>query len=179
VGHNNRQLTNGGGENQPSVTPDGNWVVYTSLAKERNSLWKISTDGGQPIQLTRDVITVRPVVSPDGTMIACTYRMDETDRWKIAILPFTGGLPLMTFALPQPYNQIIRWTSDSKALIYLDKRDGTHNLWRQPLNGSEPSQITNFTEDLILHHDRLNVGNEFILSRGGRRRDIILMKSFK
>jgi serine/threonine protein kinase/Tol biopolymer transport system component len=179
TGNNNRQLTDHGGENQPSITPDGNWVVYTSLANERNSLWKISTDGGQPIQLTRGVLTIRPVVSPDGTMIACTYRLDETDKWKIAVLPFDGGRPLRTFPLPQPYNQIIRWSSDSKALVYLDKRNGVHNLWRQPLDASAPSQITNFNEDQILHYDWLPAGAEFVLSRGGRRRDIALVNNLK
>jgi serine/threonine protein kinase/Tol biopolymer transport system component len=178
-GQNNRQLTGGGGEKYPSFTPDGNWVVYTSLAKERGSLWKISTSGGgAPIQLTRDAITMKPVVSPDGTKIACTYRTDETDKWKIAVLPFDGGQPLVTFAFPYPYNQIIRWTSDSSALIYLDKRNGVHNLWRQPLDQSQPTQITNFTEDLILHYNLLNRETELVLSRGGRRREIVLIKNF-
>ena len=179
-GQNNRQLTDGGGEKYPSFTPDGNWVVYTSLARERGSLWKISTSGGgKPVQLTRDAITMKPVVSPDGTKIACTYRTDETDKWKTAVLPIEGGQPVVTFAFPYPYNQIIRWTSDSKALIYLDKRNGVSNLWRQPLDQSRPTQLTSFTEDLIMHFSPLNKETEFVLSRGGRRREIVLIKNFE
>ena len=99
-GQNNHQLTFGDGENYPSMTPDGEWVVYISRAKERGTLWKIPKTGGQSVQLTFAGIIVNPVVSPDGKMIACTYRTDEADRWKIAILPFDGGEPLKTFAVP-------------------------------------------------------------------------------
>jgi Tol biopolymer transport system component len=178
-GRNNKQLTDGQGEFSPSVTPDGHWVVYVSLAKERGSLWRVPTGGGEPVQLTPGAIARRPVVSPDGTMIACAYRASEADEWRIAVLPFGGGAPLKTFALPFPRNQMIRWTPDGRALVYLDKRDGVHNLWRQPLDGSAPSQLTDFTEDLILHHDWEGAGAEIILSRGGRRRDIALIRNFR
>lgn len=177
-GENNRQLTNGGGEHHPSITPDGRWVVYTSFAEQRGTLWKVSTAGGPPIQLTHAGLTMRPVVSPDGTKIACTYRTDETDKWKIAVLPFIGGSPLRTFALPFPFNQVIRWTPDSNALLYMDKRDGVTNIWRQPLDGSAAAPVTNFTEDLILHYDLLNRDSSLVFARGGRRRDVTVIKNF-
>ncbi|MDQ3817102.1 MAG: hypothetical protein M3362_05360 [Acidobacteriota bacterium] len=154
-------------------------VIYTSLGRERGSLWKVSTGGGEPLQLTHGAIMVRPVVSPDGNMIACNYRQDETDKWKIAVLPAGGGPPLKTFAFPYPYNQIIRWTPDSRALIYLDKRDGVHNLWLQPLDGSLPAQLTNFTEDQLLHYALPYTGAGFVLSRGGKRRDITIIRNFR
>jgi Tol biopolymer transport system component len=178
-GRNNRQLTDGQGEFNPSITPDGNWVVYASLAKERSSLWKIPTGGGSPIQLTPGIAARRPVVSPDGTMLACAYRRSEAEEWRIAVLPFDGGAPLKTFAFPFPRNQMIRWTPDSKALIYLDRRDGVHNLWSQQLDESAPNRITDFKEDMILHHDGASAGAEIVLSRGGRRRDIALIKGFE
>jgi Tol biopolymer transport system component len=177
-GQNNRQLTFGDGESYPSMTPDGQSVVYTSRAKDRGTLWRIRTAGGQPVQLTYAGLTLRPVISPDGSMIACTYRADESDRWKIAILPADGGDPIRTFALPYPYNQIIRWTPDGKALTYVDKVNGVHNLWTQPIDGSTPTQITSFAEDWIMQYDWQGPGKGLVLSRGGRRRDIVLMKNF-
>ncbi len=176
-GNNNHQLTFGDGESYPSFTPDNGWVVYTSRAKARGTLWKIPITGGQPVQLTFAGIALRPVVSPDGANIACTYRADETDRWKIAVFRITGGEPVRTFALPYPYNQIIRWTPDSKGFSYLDKVNGVHNIWRQPLDGSAPAKITNFTEDLILNYDWLNQ-QQMVLSRGGRRRDAVMIRNF-
>jgi len=60
---------------------------------------------------------------------------------------------------------------------YLDKTNGVHNLWRQPIDGSAPVQITNFDSDLIMHYGWLSA-DELILSRGGRRRDIVLIRNF-
>jgi Tol biopolymer transport system component len=178
-GHNNMQLTDGPGEISPSITPNGNWVVYASLGEGPSSLWKISTNSGQPNQLTSGFIARKPVMSPDGTMIACIYREKEAGEWRTAILSSDGGRPLKTFAIPYYPNQIMRWAPDSKALIYPKRQDGVDNLWQQPLDGSAPRQITNFTEDLILHFDGLNADSEFIVSRGRRKGDIALVKGFK
>ena len=178
-GSNNRQLTSGEGENYATFTPDGNWIVYTSLGKESSTLWKISTGGGQPVQITSDGFTIKPQVSPDGNLIACTYRKNRNDEWKIIVLPASGGQPVKTLNLPNPRAQMLRWTADSRALIYIDKQNGAQNLWQQPLDGSPPRQITAFTEDQILHYDSIVDGTELIISRGGRRRDIALIKNYK
>ena len=169
------QLTNGGGENYPGCSPDGRWVVYISLAGERNTLWKVPIDGGPPQQLTHDSIVLRPVVSPDGKSIACAYRKEEADKWKIAILPFEGGEPVQVLNIPKPFNQVLRWTPDSRALFYLVEKDGATNIWKQPLDGSEPKQVTQFAEDGIYHYDRFGAGESFVLSRGHVMRDIVLI----
>jgi Tol biopolymer transport system component len=177
-GGNQKQLTNGGGEGFPSISKDGRWVVYTSLSKERNTLWKIATEDGKTAQLTRNSLAIKPVVSPDGQCVACAYRRDEADQWKIGVLPIEGGEPLQTFALPNPYNQIIRWTADGRALTFLAKHDGVHNVWKQPLDGSAPIKLTNFTEDLIYHYDWLS-DERLIVSRGMKTRDIVLIRNFE
>jgi Tol biopolymer transport system component len=171
------QLTNGGGENYPSCSPDGHWVVFTSLAGARNTLWKVSIDGGPPQQLTEGSIIVKPVISPDGNSIACAFRKDEADKWKIAILPFAGGEPVHILNIPKPFNQVLRWTPDSKALFYLVETNGATNIWKQPLDGSPPQQVTQFTEDVIYHYDRIGAGESFVLSRGRTMRDIILIRN--
>ena len=179
-GKNKKQLTDGGGESFPSVTSDGNWVIYTSLSKARNSLWKISTQGGEPQQLTRDCLCIKPVVSHDGTRVACAYRTDEADKWKIAVLSMEDSRLLTIFALPNPYNQLLRWAKDDSALTYLEKRDGVHNVWRQPLDGSAPTQLTNFTEDLIYAYDWLPEDDgRLVVSRGIKTRDIVLIQDFE
>ena len=171
------QLTNGGGEHYPSFSPDGRWVVYTSLAGARNTLWKVSIDGGPPEQLTQGSIIVRPVVSPDGKSIACAFRRDEADKWKIAILPFAGGEPLQVLNIPRPFNQILRWTPDGQALFYLVEKNGAMNIRKQPLDGSPPEQVTQFTEDVIYHYDRFGSGESFVLARGRIMRDIVLIRN--
>ena len=101
---------------------------------------------------------------------------DEGDKWKIAILPADGGDPINTFAVPAPFYQVIRWTADSEAFTYLDSENGAQNVWQQPLDGSAPVKLTSFTDNSILHYD-WSSSQRLILSRGGRRRDIVLIKN--
>jgi len=176
-GNFNHQLTHGAGESFASITPDGNSVVYVARAGERNTLWKIPVSGGAVTQLTTSGIAIRPVVSPDGSQLACTYRTDEADNWKIAILSYADGRVLKTLPLPFPYNQIIRWTPDGKALTYLEQKNGVHNVWQQPLDGSRATQITDFTEDQIFYYD-WTAGAQLALSRGGTKRNVVLIKDF-
>ena len=171
------QLTDGGGENYPSCSPDGRWVIYTSLADARNTLWRVSIDGGTPQQITQDSIIVKPVVSPDGKSIACAFRKDEADKWKIAILPFAGGEPRQVLDLPKPFNQILRWSSDSRALFYVVEKKGVGNIWKQPLDGSLAEQVTQFTDDRIYHYDRSSDGSRLVLARGRILRDIVLIRN--
>lgn len=177
-GNNKKQLTDGDGESYPSISPDGKSIVYTPQGKDRNTLWRISIDGGTPLQLTRDSMAIKAVVSPDGKCIACTYRKDEADRWQIAVLAAEGGAPQKVFAVPYPYHQVIRWAPDGEALDYLDRRSGVFNIWRQPLDGSAPVQITNFTEDAIFYYDWDDQG-QLIASRGAKTRDIVLITNFE
>jgi Tol biopolymer transport system component/DNA-binding winged helix-turn-helix (wHTH) protein len=178
-GANKKQLTDCEGESHPSIAPNGKWIVYTPLGEGRNTLWKVSTAGGLPRQLTHDSMAIKPIVSPDGSMIACVYRVDEADKWKIAVLSSGGGTPLKVFALPFPYNQVIRWTPDSQALTYLDRRNGVFNIWQQPLDGSAATQITNFTEDQIFSYDLLDDAGQLVVSRGAKTRDIVLIRNFE
>ncbi|HEV7799238.1 MAG TPA: winged helix-turn-helix domain-containing protein [Pyrinomonadaceae bacterium] len=178
-GANKKQLTEGAGESHPSISPDAEWIVYTPLGNGRNTLWKVSIDGGSPVQLTHNSMAIKPVVSPDGTMITCVYRRAEADKWKIALLSAAGGEPLKSFALPYPYNQVIRWSRDSKALIYVDRSEGVHNLWRQPLDDGAPTQLTSFTEDAIFYYDWLDDAGQLVVSRGVKTRDIVLIRNFE
>lgn len=176
-GKNRKQLTFGDGESYPYIAPDGGSIVYTPQGKARNTLWRISIDGGPPQQLTDEGMAIKAVISPDGKSIACTYRKDEADKWKIAILSADGGAPLKVFALPYPYHQVIRWSPDGEGLNFLDRNYGVFNVWRQPLDGSPASQITNFTEDAIFYYDWDNEG-QLIASRGAKIRDIVLIRNF-
>lgn len=173
-----RQLTDGDGESYPSISPDGKWLVYTPLGEGRNTLRKISCDGGAAMQLTRDSIALKPVVSPDGQMIACAYRRTEADKWSIAVVSSEDGKLLQLLALPFSYNQVIRWAADSKALTYLDRCEGVYNIWKQPLDEGAATQITNFTEDVIFSYDWLGADGELVVSRGAKTRDIVLIRNF-
>lgn len=77
-GDSERQLTNGeAGEAQPSWSPDGKRIAFTSVRK--SGIWLIDVSGGEPLRLT--TFGSRPSWSPDGTEIAFQSAEDIEYGW--------------------------------------------------------------------------------------------------
>jgi eukaryotic-like serine/threonine-protein kinase len=61
-----RQVTrDGGNAENPTTTPDGQWVVYSSGNPQKAGLWKVRLDGTDASQLVKGRVSL-PDVSPDG-----------------------------------------------------------------------------------------------------------------
>jgi serine/threonine protein kinase/Tol biopolymer transport system component len=177
-GGNPRQLTNQP-DSTPHCSPDNQSVVYVSNSN-KFTIWKVSINGGQPVQLS-DKETTLPTFSPDGKQIASTYREDPNSPLKLAILSLEGGQPIKTFALPTQllYDTNLRWSTDGRAIVYAVTRGGIANLWAQPVDGSPPKQLTNFTSDRIFWFDFSRDGKQLALARGTQTSDVVLISGFK
>lgn len=85
-GTRNLQFTRGEkSASNPSFSPDGKWLAFTSSRSGKNQLWLISVEGGEAEQLT----DVDPGVggyrwSPDGTQIGFTLADAKTEDEKKA-----------------------------------------------------------------------------------------------
>ena len=175
-GSNPRQLTETDFSRNPTLTPDGKWIVFTAFGSKSPTLWKVSVEGGKPIQII-DNFSVAPAVSPDGTQIAC-YFWDETpeSQLEIAIVPFEGGAPTRRFNLPA---SMVRWSADGRGLMYIDNRAGVSNIWLQPVDGGKPVQLTDFKNDLIFAFEWSPDGKHLALARGINTGDVILFSDLK
>jgi Tol biopolymer transport system component len=182
-GDNLKRLTEGPGDILPQSSPDGRWVVFWSNHSGALRVWKVSIDGGVPVQLT-DQIMYNPTVSPDGSQIACLYRETQPNAPvnKIAIIPFAGGDPIKVLELPKSYRQTnagLRWTPDGRAVTYVDMTGGVSNIWSLPVNGGKPVQLTNFKTDQIFWYAFSRDGKQLALSRGKETSDVILIRDFR
>jgi serine/threonine protein kinase/Tol biopolymer transport system component len=187
-GSNPRQLTNDSTDsNWPQMSADSKWVVYQHQdANKGASLWKVSIDGGAPVQLT-DRISLRPSISPDGKLIACWQLSEEPKpgladmavHVQVALIPFSGGPPVKAFdiapSVASGWEARIRWTADGRALTYIDQRENTHNIWGQPLAGGPPAKLTDFHDNQIFAFDWLRDGR-LVCSRGFKNGDAVLIK---
>jgi serine/threonine protein kinase/Tol biopolymer transport system component len=172
-GSNLKQLTQGASAFYPTISPDGKWVIYAALNEVgKPLLYKIPIDGGDPIQLTKN-IAVWPKVSPDGKFIACQYNDEQQPFPKLAIIPFEGGTPVKTFTIPLGQ---VSWTYDGKGLLYVDTKNRVSNIWMQPVDSGAAKQLTQFQTDNIFSYAWSRDGKQLLASRGNEMTDAILIK---
>ena len=180
TGGNLKQLTHGKIELYPVCTPDGQWLYYDSVSTGVVRLWKVSTDGGTPTEVSKELMQV-PKVSPDGKWVAVFSFRTEGGQAKrlIDILPVGGG-KVRSLAWPAgtPVGLIYSWSPDSKALDYVVTTRGVSNLWRQPVDGGKPHQITDFKSEQIFNF-AWSLGGDLALSRGTLSSDVVMIKNFQ
>jgi Tol biopolymer transport system component len=174
-GNNLRQLTGGDGEFYPDSTPDGSWVVY-QRGEVEPSLWKVRTDGGEPVQLT-STRGSGPAVSPDGKSIAYRYLDQKLQRWGIGIVDVAGGPLLKRFDFPQSVeSRFVRWTPDSRSIAYANRSNGASEIWLQALDGRQPNQLTRFGADEIVLFDWSRDGRSLVTVRLNETNDVVLIE---
>jgi serine/threonine protein kinase/Tol biopolymer transport system component len=141
-----KKITDGKDDGQPSCTPDGKWIVYygTTESDGVGHIFKISIDGGAPVELARGSV-LYPSVSPDGKFIA--YRKLEGQgaggKLKFIIQNLEDGAPVQELDAPSGAHTI-GWTPDGRAIAYLRTVASAQNLYMQPLAGGAPAQLTHF-----------------------------------
>ena len=184
-GGNPLQLTRDTGAPTFSISPDGRWIIYSLFL---GGIFKASIDGGAPTALIARGNLRYPQVSPDGKLLAYAIDDEETKRPKLAMIEFESGALVKRFDLPvttgssfyeSAFYHGFHWSPDGRALIYINTLSGVSNLWRQPLDGSAPKQITNFKSDLIYNFAYSRDGRDLALSRGIHTRDAVLISEAK
>lgn len=134
------------GDGQPSVSPDGRYVVFESNRPKGGTvphIWRMDIDGGNLLQLTTQV-DHSPHVSPDGRWVVyvSVSASEETSLWKVSI---DGGAPvrLTDYLADEPmYSPDGQWI----ACNALDDQV-TPNAWHYvviPATGGRPVKQFNF-----------------------------------
>lgn len=178
-GTNRRQLTFGESNQVDStVSPDGNWIVYASTffdgEKYRYTLKKIPAEGGDPVQLLGEPCFA-PHFSIDGQSISCI------SGDKIRVISAENGETLNTFKSSSGaiLNNGARFTPDGRNLVYRVSQKNAGNLWQQPIDGDEPSPLTDFKNGEIYNFAFAPDGLSIYVARGNQIRNAIMIKNFR
>ena len=175
-GSNLIQLTNGGGNSEPTLSPDGLQVTYTATRDRKSTLWRVSVEGGEPSQITNEE-TSWADVSPDGKHIACAFgkAVDAPDK-RIAVIPFEGGRPVKIFNTAKHgfTSNRLRWSPDGKAIIY---KDSVQGLWQHDLDKEKPEAMEGF-DDIRVSHFAFSLDGKLVFSGGISMREIVILENF-
>lgn len=127
---------------RPQFSPDGKKFVFESNALGYSDLWACDFDGPHCAALTSLRGTAgAPRWSPDGRYIAFEFR--PKDHSEIYLLEVGGGPPRLLPTLPGSDNGGPNWSRDGKSIYFYSDRGGEpFQLWKVPVDGGPPSQIT-------------------------------------
>lgn len=180
-GSNLKQLTFGEAiDSRPDISPDGNWVIYSSWLNAQSRIWKVAIDGGTPLRLT-DFDSLAPTFSPDGRSIACiTPVRSPASPASVEIISSEGGPPIKSFdVLPFDFAyRPVRWTPSGDALIFRRTDKNVGNLWKQRLSGGDPQPLTDFKSDIIFGFAFSRDGKSIVVSRGKRTVNVVMIRNF-
>jgi eukaryotic-like serine/threonine-protein kinase len=179
-GSNQKQLVFGYQQWSPGISPDGKWVIYEELSnqKEEATVWKVSIEGGTPIQLSTSNTDHLAVSPRDGTIA-----LDETRDGisKITLIEPSEGKLLKTLTLKgtQGYTYL-RWTPDGRAIALTMSRDNYTNIGTVAVDGNgQVKPLTNFTTESIFDFSWSADGNQMAFLRGTAIRDAVLISENK
>jgi Tol biopolymer transport system component len=174
------ELTSGIDDGNPRISPDSNWVVYSSSTSGTIAIWRVSINGGDPQKLM-DLSATEPDVSPDGKLVSCFSLADEdASKFKIRVVTFYGGQTIKTFDVPQTayVDMSPLWTSDGRGITYVDLHGSVSNLWLQPIDGSAAKQLTNYKQGLILRREWTRDGKQIAIVRSNETFDAVMVTGF-
>lgn len=105
-----------------SFSPDGSEIVYTINTSGQYNIWRQSTSGGYPHQLTTYIAnTVRTVAwSPDGKWVGYNADHDGDEFHQVYMIPARGGRPeqLTHTAKAQHHISSGSWSPDGRYFAY-------------------------------------------------------------
>ena len=169
-----RQLTSGG-DSRPSISADG-WVVFQRgiIQSAPITLRRVPLKGGDAVQLDEGT-SIRPVVSPDGRLVAYYWLLPE--RWALAVKPVNGGQPLQVFPLSSTHcGRTVRWSPDSRALAYVDCEGGVANIWSRRLDSTAAQKLTDFRSGHIVAFDWSHDGSQLAWITRSQVSDVVLIE---
>lgn len=178
-GQNPRDLPGTTSAIYPTITPDGETMLFVSTVSGIERLWRMPAHGGES-SLVVDGMATKPSISPDGKSVAVYYKESSEAPYVLAIVPIGGGKPTATFNVaPSSAFSTVRWTIDSQSVLHNSALNDRANIWRQPIAGGPPQQITHFVDETILGFDVSSDGKRLIISRGNLTRDALLIRDFR
>lgn len=93
----------------------------------------------------------------------------------IKIIPADGGAPLRSFDALTDISGELQFSQDGKAIYYPVTEKGVSNMVHQPLDGSPPTQVTDFKELTAYGYAYNWPDSKLAISRGRPNNDVVII----
>ena len=87
--------------------------------------------------------------------------------------------PVKLIELPPTATNWYSWTPDGKAVEYAAAEGGVGNIWRQPIDGSARTKVTNFSDDKIFFFAWNKEHTIVASARGSGETDVVLITGYR
>lgn len=134
------QRASGGSAFSPSISPDGQWIAYSSLG----DIWLMRADASEQQKLTtHPALDQAPSWSPDGTQIAFhSDRSGQQFQWDIFVMDVDEA-NLTQITTDPAADGSPTWAPDGSAISFWSRRDGPLQVYVSALDGQPPVNISN------------------------------------
>ena len=145
-----RPLTSAPGlEHQPRITPDGNWVVYAVMRRNRDDwdLFRTAIADGhsQPVAVTPEVNEHGPAISPLGDELA--YVRLSATGCDLVVQSIALGVPEPIARCTQKFPTLVDWSPADNLLAYTvaqsDDPDSLRRIYLADRFSGEARRLTN------------------------------------
>jgi len=149
-GTNAQHLTPNESFNQePQVSPDGRYIVFTSDRTGESKIWRMNTDGSNPTLLTNvSGPAYSPVISPDSQTV--WFQWHNGNRQVLGKIPLAGGEAVEQ--QPSFGDNLWAISPDGRqvAVSFFDAQSNQFKVRVRPIDAEEPSKIYNIPASFIL-----------------------------
>ena len=140
-GQNQRQITKQSNLNLlPTLTPEGDIVLFTSYLKKNPDLFSIRTDGSDlKIISSYPGLNIGASVSPNKSKIALTLSKDGDSE--IYVMD-REGKNLQRLTHSYGIDTSPSWSQDGKQIAFVSARSGNPHVYVMNADGSNPERLT-------------------------------------
>lgn len=123
-------------DREPSVSPDGRYIVFVSDRAGSPNIWRMDVDGNNPKRLTSGIHAMHPYCSPDSQWVVFSA-YTATGKQVVFKVPIDGGDPVQLTNKLSPEPSV---SPDGKliACFYLDEPNSQWGIMVIPFAGGQP-----------------------------------------
>jgi serine/threonine protein kinase len=172
-GSNQKPLAPGLNQADAMCPGDGNWVYYVDRG-DNGYIKRIPVQGGAPETIIGKGVGAFDV-SRDGKKIVTTEvrAFDHHVMWRVDDVE---ARKTEYYEADQRVLENPAFSPTGKEMVYAVREKGVDNLWKRPMEGGAPQQITHFTSEQILRFAYSPDGKKIAMERGHTESDAVLLR---